>query len=261
MKKVELIATYVVFSLFVFNIFSSVAVFAKEVDELKKLGEEMQAQIATQDEVGKIEMKVYESDGSNKSREMSYSRLNDKESHFTLIRMISPKDIKGTSLLSVIKNGQEEKWVYLPSSKATRKISTSGDGGARVLDSELYAEDFDLGVLKSATSAIQKKESDGTIIIETKIANPKSSYGKTISWVGKDKLVSKAEVYDKKNALLKKIEFSKYSEVGKGKWRAGQISIVNVQNKRKTDLILKDIKVNKGLKPAKFTTRALGEGA
>jgi uncharacterized protein len=261
MKKLEFIISYVALTLAICTVFSPQSIHAKEASELNKLGEDMAAQISTQDEIGKIQMKVIESDGTSKTRDMSYSRLNDQNSHYTMIRMISPKDIRGTSLLSIIKNGQEEKWVYLPSSKATRKISTSGEGGSRILDSELYAEDFDLGVLKSATSKIKKKESDGTVIIETKIANPKSSYGKTTSWVGKNNLLKRAEVYDKKNALLKQVEFSDYMEVGTGKWRAGQISILNVQNKRKTELIFKDIKVNQGLKPIRFTTRALGEGA
>jgi predicted RND superfamily exporter protein len=227
-------------------------------DELKTLGEKMQSLITTKDESGKIEMTITEKDGFSKKREISYSRLHEKESHFTIMRMIAPKDVKGTALLSVIKNQQEEKWIYLPTSKQTRKISTN-DSSARILDSELYTEDFDIGTIQGASSKISKKEKDGTFVIETKMTNPKSSYSKTISWIGNDSLLKKAELYDKKGALLKLIQFPKYTTVGNQKARPVQIQIENVQNKRKTDLVFSNMKVDQKLKEKDFSTRNLGE--
>ncbi len=231
---------------------------AKTPSKLEALGDKMADLVATKDEVGKISMKIIESDGSHKIREISYSRLNEKQSHFTIMRMMSPKDIKGTSLLSVIKGDVEEKWIYLPSSKQTRKIATT-DSSARVLDSELYSEDFDIANIKGVQSKILKEESDGTLQIETKLASAKSSYSKAVAWVGKDNLVKKTEVYDKKGALLKIVEFPKYVDVGGGKKRASQINITNVQNKRKTELTLNAVKVNQNLKERDFSTRALAE--
>jgi predicted RND superfamily exporter protein len=236
---------------------------AKSAVDLNLLAERVSALVSTRDELGKIEMKIIESDGSTKTREISYSRLNEKNTHFTILRMLSPKDIKGTALLSVIKGGnadqaQEEKWIYLPTSKQTRRIATS-EGSARILDSELYSEDFDLASVKGASSQVIKEEADGTIEIETKIPSGKSSYSKTLSWIGKDNLIKKSEVFDKKGALLKQVEFGKYIDAGGGKWRAGQIRITNVQNKRKTDLDLLSVKVNQNLKEKDFSTRALAE--
>ncbi len=226
---------------------------------IQNLGSAMQAMVATRDESGTIAMTVIESDGVSKLREISYSRLNDHDSHYTLMHMVAPKDMKGTGILSTIKNGEEEKWIYLPTSKQTRKISTS-EGSARVLDSELYTEDFDLAVVKSANSKISKKADDGGSIVETELSGPKGAYSKTISTVNSNNLLKKAEVYDKKGLLLKVIDFQNYTQVAPGKWRALGVNIVNVQNKRKTNLVLSDVKVNIGLKANDFSTRALGEG-
>jgi len=178
-------------------------------DDIKALGEKMRVQISSKDETGKIEMTITEKDGFSKKRELSYQRLHAGTSHFTIMRMLAPKDVKGTALLSVIKKEQEEKWIYLPGSKQTRKISTTSDSGARILDSELYTEDFDLGTIRTATSQITKKEADGSVVIETKLDNSKSSYSKSISWIDKDHLLKKAELYDKKGALLKVVQFPK----------------------------------------------------
>jgi len=161
--------------------------------------------------------------------------------------------------LSVIKNSDEEKWVYLPASKQTRKISTA-EGNARVLDSELYTEDFDLNQIKTSSSKISKTDADGTVSVETTLAPDKGAYSKTICYVGKDNLLKNADVFDKKGALLKTIQFLDYKEVAPGKWRALKIAIENVQNKRKTELTMSDLKVNLKLKEDDFSTRALAEG-
>lgn len=226
--------------------------------ELKTLAEKMRTLVTTKDESGKIEMTIFEKDGFSKKREISYARLHTNGSHYTLMRMLSPKDVKGTALLSVIKNKQEEKWIYLPTSKQTRKISTSSSS-ARILDSELYTEDFDLGTIQSAASQITKKEADGTLVITTIVKGPKSSYSKTISWVGQDNLLKKAELYDKKGKLIKIIRFPKYVTLGNQKVRPVQIQIENVQNKRRTDLVFSDMKVDQKLKEKDFATRNLGE--
>ena len=231
-----------------------------EPSEISKLGSAMQAMVESQDEAGTIVLTVTEPDGVSKVREITYSRLNGAgPSHYTLMRMVSPKEMKGMAILSVIKNGSEEKWVYLPTSKQTRKISTS-EGSARVLDSELYTEDFDLGLLKAATSHILKKNTDGSVVVESDLKAEKGSYSKTLTTVGKDNLIKRSEVFDKKGSLLKQIDFSRYEQVSPGVWRAMQIQVLNLQNHRKTDLKLSHVKVNSKLKEQDFSTRALAEG-
>ena len=242
--------------------------------ELDQLAHRMQELVSTKDESGSIEMIITDSDGSTKKREMKYSRLNQGNGHFTVIRMLTPKDLKGTALLSIMRQSeksktgaetsqqtsqQEEKYVFLPSSKQTRKVATS-EGNARVLDSELYTEDFDLATVQTATSHLLPNAPDGSSVIETQITETKSPYGKTIATVSKDAHLQKAEVFDKKGVLLKKIDFLGYTSVASGKIRAEKILIENVQNKRKTELHFKNISVNANLKEKDFTPAALGSG-
>lgn len=229
---------------------------AKSTIHLKTLGQQMQSAISTQDEMGLIEMKIIEKNGDSKIRSMSYSRLHLGTYHYSLMRMRSPKDIQGTALLSVIHNGKEEKWIYLPSSKQTRKITTS-EGNARILDSELYTEDFDLGVIQSSKARILKSSSDAGILVEASPQKSKSVYGKTHSWI-KNNLIQKAELFDKKNHLFKVVQFSNYQKIGSSsKWRPLKISIENLQNHRKTELIFSKIKVNQKLQAQDFTVKAL----
>jgi hypothetical protein len=47
--------------------------------------------------------------------------------------------------------------------------------------------------------------------------------------------------------------------VGPNKFRAGLIQIENVQNKRRTDIALSNIKIDTGLSAAAFSPRALAE--
>ncbi len=66
-----------------------------------------------------------------------------------------------------------------------------------------------------------------------------------VTWVSKPDLrLEKVEYYDKAGKLLKRTEFKGYTKVGGKFWRAKQMLVQNMQDKRKTSLTL--MKVNLG---------------
>ena len=104
---------------------------------IDQIGKEMSLRLSAKDEEFIIKMRILEADGSGKDREMKIWRLSPtKNEHSMLVRMQKPQDLKGTALLATIKGDQEEKWIYLPSTKQTRRLTgESGQGG--ILGSEL----------------------------------------------------------------------------------------------------------------------------
>lgn len=230
--------------------------------DLENLAKKMESLVKTKDETGRIAMDVIDADGSVKKRDLSFSRMEGSGAHYTLIRLESPKDMKGTALLSVIsieKNAPsaEQKWVYLPSSKQTRKISTS-EGNARVLDSELYTQDLELASLRSSQSKLVAGAGPG-YTVETEIKDEKSPYSKTVAQVDGEGLLQKVDAFDKKGKLLKRIEFANYEKVSDKIFRASTIRIENLQNKRKTHLQFTGMKVNQNLQEKSFTPNSLSD--
>jgi predicted RND superfamily exporter protein len=102
-----------------------------------------QSLITSQDDSADVVMKIIEADGSSKERVMTILRKNSKALHSTLVRMKKPLDLKGTALLSQIENGSEQQWIYLPSSKQSRRVVGANKKG-NVLGSELSPQDLGL---------------------------------------------------------------------------------------------------------------------
>ncbi|MBO9665202.1 MAG: outer membrane lipoprotein-sorting protein [Bdellovibrio sp.] len=230
---------------------------------IDKLSQEMSSRAKTHDEQFTVQMAILEADGSSKDRQMKVWRLSPaKKEHYLIARMEKPQDLKGTALLATLKGDKEEKWIYLPSTKQTRRLTgESGQGG--ILGSELSTEDFDFNHDQSASNLIKKEvEIKGKkyYVVESDVNNTSANYSKIVSFVhATEFLPIKSECYDKQGKLLKTIDFLEYKKLAGNKWRPGKIKIKNIQNKRGTDIVLSDIKINQNLKPSRFTPKALAD--
>ncbi len=231
---------------------------AVDPNNAKAILEKVEKNLSSKDEVATIKMVISEADGTKKDRGMEIRRKGSEEKQKILVRMNAPADLKGTALLSV----NQDQWLYLPSSKQTRRIQ-SGKRNSSFMDSELSYEDMGTSAdAKFESKVVRQEDIKGQkfAVIEN---TPKgeSSYGKILLWVDlKNYLVGKMEYYDKAMKPLKVSMFSGYKQFDKGVWRAQKIQVTNLQNKRGTILELSDLKLNKGLEDEEFTESALTEG-
>lgn len=210
-------------------------------DLIKKL----ESQGAPPNERVQLKMVIQEADGSKKERVLTITRKTEAETR-VLVRLMQPSDLKGLSLLTVAaKGGKEEQWLYLPSDKKSRRILGSNKKG-KFLDSEISFEDLSISTYKQFNNRVAK-EDDKTIEIESKAkADSESTYGKVVTWVSKPELrLEKVEYYDKGGKLLKRTEFKGYTKVGGKFWRAKQMLVQNLQDKRKTSLTLQKVNLGK----------------
>lgn len=237
---------------------------AQGLPTVEKLGQEISQRLSAKDESFSVRMKIIEADASSKEREMNIQRFSPKKSeHYMMVRMQKPQDLKGTALLATLKDGKEEKWLYLPSSKQTRRLSGDSGGQGGILGSELSPEDFDFNADRSTENTLSKEiEIKGKkyYVVESKVDASSNSYSKVISYISaQDFLAIKSECFDKKGQLLKTIDLLGYKKLPGNKFRATKIVIKNVQNRRSTEITLGNIKINQGLTAAKFNSKALSE--
>lgn len=265
-KKEKIMATASALFMAFFISFSPTPTFAQPAENtptIEQIGEQMSQRLRSKDEEFQVSMKIIEADGSSKDREMHIWRLSpSKKEHYLMVRMQKPQDLKGTALLATLKNDQEEKWIYLPSTKQTRRLTgESGQGG--ILGSELSTEDFDFNREQGAKNVLKKiVEVKGKkyFLIESDVNSTSANYSKIISFVQADEyLPMKSECYDKQGKLLKVLDVVGYKKVSPTKWRASKIKIRNVQNKRGTEITLSRVKLDQGLKTSRFTPKALSE--
>lgn len=230
---------------------------------IEQIGQEMGRRLRSRDEEFTVNMKIIEADGSSKERQMQIWRLSpQKKEHSLLVRMQKPQDLKGTALLAIMKGGKEDKWIYLPSSKQTRRLTgESGHGG--ILGSELSVEDFDFNRDQGARNILQKEVTINNrkyYLLESDVNATSANYSKIVSYVSASEyLPMKVECFDKQGKLLKVLDISNYKKVAGGKWRAGKVKVTNIQNKRGTEIILSKVKLDQNLKSNRFSPKALAE--
>jgi len=222
---------------------------------------EVEKHVNSKDESAKIVMTITEANGSKKTREMEVLRKSG-ESPKVMVKLQSPPDLRGTALLSIGGKGKaEEQWLYLPSSKQTRRIVSSNKNSS-FLDSEMSYEDMGSSSDKKFTNKILRTENTpkGPLnVIESTLVSGDSSYSKMLTWVSTDPaLVNRIEYYDLKGTLLKTTEMSDYKKFSGDIWRAQNILVSNAQNHRSTQLQLKDISINKGIPDSEFSENSMG---
>lgn len=214
----------------------------------------VQANLESKDDEARVEMTIIEKNGSEKKRAMQLKTRYEGKEFAAIVRLESPADLKNTALLAIVKDGQQSQWVYLPSSKQVRRIvTTQGKGG--VLGSELSPEDLKAESLKGAKAKLIKKDAQFSYI-EVIPKKGTSMYSRAVSVVANSAMVPVRVEYYAGKKLAKTVEFKDYKKFGEI-WRATKIEVKNHQNKRGTNLILSDIKVNQGLKAADFTSNKL----
>lgn len=180
----------------------------------------------------------------------------------SLIVFNSPRDVKGTSTLTYThKTGSDDQWLYLPAVKRVKRISSDNKSGP-FMGSEFAYEDLSSQEVEKYTYKFLREETlDGekTEVIERFPVDPKSGYTRQIVWYNKAKgyRIEKVEFYDRKNALLKTLDYKGYQKYENKFWRAGEMLMVNHQTDKQTQLIFENYQFRLGLTEEDFTQNSL----
>ena len=221
------------------------------------------------DETVDILMVIKNKKGDKRERKITLTTLtNDEDLQKSLISFSSPKNVKGTGLLTYENlDSEDDQWLYLPALKRTRRISAA-DQTDNFMGTDFTFEDLSTENLKDFEYKIISKESlDGieAYQIEAIPANEKakkeSGYARRVLWIGhSDFVIRKVEFYDSKSQLIKMLSAKDIREVAPGVWRAKEVTMKDLKTQHSTTLLYKQFLVNKGLSENQFTMRSLERG-
>ncbi|RDY58780.1 outer membrane lipoprotein-sorting protein [Flagellimonas nanhaiensis] len=176
----------------------------------------------------------------------------------SLIVFESPKDVKGTATLTFThKVGADDQWLYLPSIKRVKRISSNNKSGPFV-GSEFAYEDLSSQEVEKYAYKFLKAEGE-LLLVEQDPVDPKSGYTRRVVTYNKDKgyRLEKVEFYDRKNALLKTLTYSDYKLYKNKFWRALTFNMVNHQSNKETLLNFGEYNFGAELAEEDFTEVAL----
>ncbi len=189
----------------------------------------------------------------NKTLEVEDKSLGDK----SLIIFDNPRDVKGTAFLTFSKILEpDDQWLYLPSLKRVKRISSKNKSGPFV-GSEFAYEDISSQEVAKYTYKYLRKEVCGDMecfVIERFPTYKHSGYTKQVAWIDTVEFRPiKIDFYDRKSELLKTLTYEGYKQYLDKYWRADKFLMINHQTDKSTEIAWTNYRFGVGLKANDFT--------
>jgi hypothetical protein len=225
------------------------------------------------DSYSKGKMTLIDARGDSVKREVVQAVLEGQRGDKSLVRFMTPADIRGVAALTHEKvGGTDDSWLYLPASQRVRRISganrTSSFQGTEFTYEDLNAlsvERYSWKYLKDGTASGQK-----VFEVEGKPKYRDTGYSKLVVFLNITHFrPEKVVYYDKAGRKLKTLTSSSWKHHHGRFWRPGKQTMANHQTGKKTIIENTDMRVNMSLYPGKngkkranlsdslFTRRAL----
>lgn len=218
-----------------------------------------QADLGFKSSTVNLKMTLKNKNGQTSERSLTTKTLElTEDGDKSLIVFNSPKDVKGTSTLTFThKVGSDDQWLFLPSIKRVKRISSNNKSGPFVGSEFAYEDLSSIEVEKYTYKFIEEK--GGLLVVEQDPVDPKSGYTRRLVTYNKSKgyRIEKTEFYDRKNALLKTLTFTDYKLYKNKFWRSGTFTMVNHQSNKETTLTFSDYNFDANLTDEDFTQNAL----
>jgi outer membrane lipoprotein-sorting protein len=224
------------------------------VDEIMDKMEEAAPDFTTQKTIS--EMILIDEEGNEEVREMiMFSQEGEDEKNSTLVRFLSPKSVKGVTLLNI--DDGEKIYLYMPAYGKARRIAGSSKGD-EFMGTGLSYEDINMNYEDKDYEKKLLEETDSEFIIEVIPSEEDTSYKKIILTVDKEKFYTKkVEFYDMSENLIKTLEIDKIKIDGKGKITPMEIVFTDIEENRKTKIVIKKIEYDIELSSSFFSIRTL----
>jgi hypothetical protein len=208
-------------------------------------------------ETATLQMRIVDSRGRVREREMvtwSYSRGDESK---TLVRFNSPADVRGTGFLNISDGTSEVQRLFLPALNRVQTISAS-QRGDRFMGSDFTYEDmgdqkpddFDFSVLES-------NDADGYMLIEG-IRKTSATYKIAHFKIDTNRYVLlEASYFDERGEVIRRLVAGDVTEIRSGIWRANKLTMQDVKANRYTELIWKSRTIDEPIDDVIFTERNL----
>ncbi|MBU1290764.1 outer membrane lipoprotein-sorting protein [bacterium] len=244
------ILTILVF-LFSINIASAIT-----VDEIMDKMEETAPDFTTQKTIS--EMILIDQEGNEEIREMiMFSQEGENGKSSTLVRFLSPKSVKGVTLLNI--DDGEKIYLYMPAYDKPRRIASSSKGD-EFMGTGLSYEDMSMDYKDKDYEKKLLEETESVYIIEVIPSGEDISYKKIILIVDKEKFYTKkVEFYNMSGNLTKTLEIDKIRIDDKGKITPMEIAFTDIEEKHKTKIVIKEIEYDVELSSSFFSIRTLSK--
>ena len=172
-----------------------------------------------------------------------------------------PRDVKGTAMLTYSHGLRpDDQWLYLPSLKRVKRISSRNKSGP-FMGSEFAYEDIGSQEVEKYTYNYLRDEVLNGVdcfVVEGRPAYEYSGYTRREVWYDKAEYRPMQVVfYDRKGSLLKTLSYRDYQQYLDKYWRAAEMYMENHQTGKSTTLAWSDYQFQTGLTARDFDKNSL----
>ena len=239
--------------------FSSVTAAAQlSADQVLARMDELQRRNKSESAV--IEMRLFDGDKEVQRRELTVlSRTDDNGQTSAFVEFTSPPDIRGLRLLTVQAGGDDDQRIYLPALRRVQRIAGSSRED-RFAGSDLSYEDLRVRDRDDYTSRMIDS-TDSAWTIESDPEDDESPYSRIVAEIDKVRyVVIRAHYFDKKGRLAKILTASDFERYGSDVWKASKITMEDVREDRRTELVYRERDLDTEISPDVFSDRYLRRG-
>jgi outer membrane lipoprotein-sorting protein len=226
------------------------------VDEIMDKMDETSPDFSTQKTTS--EMILTDKDGKEEIREMvMLSQKVENDQKNTLVRFLSPKSVKGVTLLNI--NDGEKIYLYMPAYNKPRRIAGSSKG-EEFMGTGLSYEDMSMDYKDKDYEKKLLEETDNEYIIEVLPSGEDVSYKKIILTVDKEKFYAKkVEFYKVIEDLTKTLEIVQIQIDENNKITPMELVFTDLVKNQKTKIVIKEMEYNVELSSDFFSIRTLSK--
>lgn len=204
--------------------------------------------------------------GSKRVRELKSFAKDYGKDRKTIMFFLYSGDVKGTGFLTWEYDQidhDDDKWLYLPAMKKTRRISGSSSKTDYFMGTDFTYDDMGHRNTDEDTHTLLREETiDGQAcwVLQSVPNTTGEIYTRRVSWIRKDCLIPvRVEYYDKLDKLHRLLVCTDVKQID-GFWTIGQMNMKNVQTNHETNLVFKAYKYDQPVNDNIFTVNQLEKG-
>jgi outer membrane lipoprotein-sorting protein len=164
-------------------------------------------------------MVITAKNGSATERRIDQYSKDGPNGNRVVIVFQSPANVAGTRFLTMdTASGGEDRWIYLPALGKVRRVAAS-EGSGSFMGTDFSYDDISIPDRDTGLDThmfLREETFNGTAcyVIQSVPKDTGYQYSKMISWIDKNNyFIYKAEMYDRKGTLVKRMELSGYKPV------------------------------------------------
>lgn len=193
-----------------------------------------------QNSMASVKMKIVEANGDTSLRELrQYAQEVPEDGNRTVNIFVKPKDVDGLAVLTHSHtHGNDDQWLYLPSSQRVKRIASTNKSGSFVGSEFAYEDISSFEVDKYSYGDVTRATLDGKAVV-TVTSQPtyeNSGYAKLVTYLdAKTFQPQKIEYFNTRGEVFKTLTLSQYkSYTPQGGWRPHVLDMVNHLTGRRT---------------------------